>query len=162
MPLTIEDGSVVAGADAYEDEATTTARLSGLGLSSLTGQTSAEKEAAIRRATAEVEDAIRDFVEGSPHNELQATQPRLFPRRNCFDTTMREFLSSEIPETLKRAIALRAEDHAAGRVTEGRTDIQSEASARGSITYSRNGSANVFAKESGAAWQAVKPLVWVT
>ena len=156
MALTVEDGSVVTGADAYEDAATTAARLAALNLSSFDGKTEAEQEKIIRRRTIECEEQLRAGVEGT---ETSDGQPRLFPRLRCYDTQMRLFDSDDIPEALKAAVAHRCEDDAAGRVSTGRRDVKSHSSARGKIEYTGNG-AGVFASQSPEAQQHLRRLFW--
>ena len=159
MALTVEDGTVVSGADAYENAATTATRLTNLGLADFDGKAEANQEQIIRRRTVECEDLLREFVTGRARDEDFADQPRLYPRRNSFDRDGYEFDYDEIPEALKRGIAFRCEDDAAGRIsTDGRM-IKSEASARGRIEYA-GARANRFAQESPEAHASLMRLRW--
>ncbi len=157
MAITVEDGTVVAGADGYEDAADTSARLVLLGLTTFDSKPTATQEGTIRRSTVECENQIRSGVEGS---QVVDEHLRLFPRTRCFDTdAMREFESTEIPEALKAGIAHRCEDREAGRVAKGDREIRREKDERGEIEYVASGKSR-FRRDSPEADEHLRRLRW--
>lgn len=102
MPLTVEDGSNVPGADAYWALADVDAYHSSRGNSSWTGA-DAIKEQAIRRATSYLDKKYRTRWIGRRRDGR--AQPLEWPRADAWDTEGSLIASTEIPLELKYAMA---------------------------------------------------------
>jgi hypothetical protein len=101
MAFTVEDGTGVAGANAYIEVAYADAYFTDRGVTAWTGDTSA-KQGAIIRATDYIETRWGDRFKGSPEF-LDPRQPLGFPRHRLYDRAGQ--LVEGIPENLKKATA---------------------------------------------------------
>jgi hypothetical protein len=110
VALIVEDGTGLANADSYISVADTDTRMSNLGLTTWATLQTAEKEAALRRATQYMEQAFRENWNGY---RLHKTQALSWPRWNVMvdgypvDTT-------SVPVTVANACADLAFKAAAG------------------------------------------------
>lgn len=113
MALTVEDGSVVTGADSYVSEADFVTYGADHGLSGVATATTAEREAALRRATRDVDDRRwTGYLLSNAWVERLA-----WPRSGVIDAHGRTVPSSTIPQavidaTCERAAGLLAIDAA--------------------------------------------------
>jgi hypothetical protein len=101
MPLTVEDGSVIAGADSYVETDEADAYHSARGNSAWAGS-STVKEAALRRATAYIDMAYRARFPGVKREGR--AQPLQWPREDAIDVRGEEIADDEIPQEIKDAV----------------------------------------------------------
>lgn len=101
MAFTVEDGTGVAGANAYIEVAFADAYFTDRGVTAWTGD-NATKQAAIIKATDYIETRWGDKFKGSPEH-LDPRQPLGFPRACLYDRAGQ--LVEGIPEKLKKATA---------------------------------------------------------
>lgn len=159
MALTVEDGTGLAAADAYESASETDARLVLLGYAVFPALSEAAQEPIIRRETAAVDAFLSEFASG---HALARTQARLFPRVNSWTRSGRLLGSSEVPDEIKAAVALRCEARAAGKIEDlrgedGRVIVSSAPGS--SVQYARAGRS--FRDEEPEAFQRLLPLMEV-
>lgn len=114
MALTLEDGTGVEGAEAYESISVAGAWLQLRGMNTFAGKTESEREIHLRLATSFAEDHLRQFLGGSI--PLLPDQGLLFPRQCCYRNDGRILDTDEIPRELLEAIRLLAEDSANGKL----------------------------------------------
>ena len=100
MPLIVEDGTGMATAESYVSVADADARHTAFGNSAWTG-TDAVKEAALRRATAYIEQAYRSRWQGVRMSEAQALS---WPRYNVIVDSW-SIASDEVPTEVANACA---------------------------------------------------------
>lgn len=101
MPLTVEDGTVVAGADSYVALNAANGYHSARGNSAWSG-TDTVKEAALRRATAYIDMAYRARFPGVRREGRE--QPLQWPREDAIDVRGEEIADDEIPQEIKDAV----------------------------------------------------------
>jgi len=101
MAFTVEDGTGVAGANAYADVAFVDAYFTDRGVTGWAGDTSV-KQAAIIKATDFIETRWGDRFKGRPEH-LDPRQPLGFPRYNLYDLAGQ--VVEGIPDKLKKATA---------------------------------------------------------
>ncbi len=157
MALTVEDGTGLAAADAYESAAATAARALALDLPEFNNHDETHQERIIRRQTKAADRRLRDFVDGVPRTEGQA---RLFPRSACFRRQGAALASDEVPEEIKDALAYRCEDDAAGRLscpTVNSVELKSD----GSRTTTLSPRPVKFHEQSPQAHAELLNLMWV-
>lgn len=107
MALTVEDGSIVAGADSYISLATADAYWTEHGSpTSWTDATDAEKEAALRYATQWVDGKFS--WKGNVKDNEQVLD---WPRYNVYDDEGRLVSADSIPEKVQEATAEMANNH---------------------------------------------------
>ena len=106
MAFTVEDGSGVEGANAYETIAEVTAYLTDRGRAAENGWSTASastQQAAIVKATDYAEKRFGPRFVGEPASDTQGLS---FPREGGFDSRLlRHIADDEIPKALKQAIA---------------------------------------------------------
>lgn len=112
MALTVEDGTGLLGADAYESAEDTAARLTALGVFRFAQRGPASREGIIRQETQETDAFLSQWVSGDLRIDRQGL---LFPRGDAFRRDDREIETGELPRELLDGIALRCEANAARR-----------------------------------------------
>jgi len=99
--FTVEDGTGLAGANAYASVASVDDYHSGRGFAGWDG-TNAQKQAAIVRATDHVDRVFRSRFKGVKNSSSQALE---WPRYGATDGSGYELSSTELPSALTNAIA---------------------------------------------------------
>lgn len=105
MALTVEDGSDVAGANAYVNEAFVTTYLQDRGRKAENGWNAADsttRQAAIIKATDYVEQRFRGQWRG---RKKSATQDLSWPRSDARDDDEFDYADDTVPASLKQAVA---------------------------------------------------------
>ncbi len=158
MTLTVEDGTGLPNADAYEDAAATAARLALLGHTVFDGLVLVAQEPIIRRETGLTDTWLSTWVSGRRRNEDQA---RLYPRHNSWPRAGREFDSDERPAALLNGIALRCEARAANKILDqGGAAVIERGSKNSKVKYAKPGRS--FADEVPEAYPFILQLMDVS
>lgn len=142
MAITIEDGTGVEDAEAYEAVSVVSAWLVLRGMNAYSALTTGQKESHLRLATSYAENYLRANIGGIPTDDEQGL---LFPRQGCYRNDGRILDLDEIPKELKEGIRLLAEDSANGKLgvtaaTGLRSGIVSVSEDGDSVTFGEGGS----------------------